>query len=123
MEPQVRNGTLRPPTNISRNTFLGRLIDQRARDQIRTWLAEEGIAEGLLIRVNRRLADPLGTGRYRIPDIRIPGANVILDASIELKTIASAQIYDFSVFSGGNGIIIVRPTQLGGSYALVFPGS
>jgi hypothetical protein len=28
---------------------------------------------------------------------------------------------DFRAFSGGSNIIIVRPTELGGSYGLVFP--
>jgi hypothetical protein len=123
-EPQVRAGIRVPPAGVSRNTYLGHLIDADARRRLRTWLAAEGITEGpgQVIQVNRRLADAITT-RYRIPDIRIPGAQVILDGSLELKTIQSAQIRDFGLFSGGDGIIVVRPTQLGGSYGLVFPGS
>ena len=122
LEPMVRNGTLRPPSGISRNTYLGRLVDRRARDRLREWLAFEEIAEGpLTIQVNRRLHDVVGSGAYRIPDIRIPGARVIIDGSLELKSTSTAQVIDFNAFSGGDGIIIVRPTQIGGAYGLVFP--
>jgi hypothetical protein len=114
-------GRLTPPNGVSMETFMGQLVDQRARIRLRNWLRTEEISEGAqgTIAVNRWLRDPGGTNGYRIPDIRIPGARIILDGTIGIKTNATAQIVDFFNFSLGDRIIIVRPTQLGGSYGLV----
>ena len=48
----------------------------------------EGIGEGQgqLIQVNRYLYDPGGSGSYRIPDVSIPGANQIYDATLGFKS-------------------------------------
>jgi hypothetical protein len=102
---------------------IGQIVDARARSAMRRWLAREEIAEGAgeVIQVNRWLRDPGGSGVYRIPDIRIPSANIVFDGTIGWKSITTPQIIDFRAFSGGNNITVVRPTQLGGSYGLVFP--
>jgi hypothetical protein len=90
---------------------------------MRRWLAREDIAEGpgQVIQINRWLRDPAGSGAYRIPDVRIPSANIVFDGTIGWKSTTTPQIIDFRGFSGGNNVMIVRPTQLGGSHGLVFP--
>ncbi len=92
------------------------------RARLARWLESEGIAErpGSVIEVNRWLRDPNGSGAYRIPDVRLPGATIILDGTIAQKLASTPQIIDFRAFSGNN-IIIVRPTRLGGSYGIIFP--
>jgi hypothetical protein len=49
------------------------------------------------------------------------GANITFDGTIGLKTSSTPQVIDFSTFSGGDNVMIVRPTRLGGSYGIVFP--
>ena len=73
-----------------------------------------------LIQVNRYLPNPTGTG-YRIPDVSIPDADQIFDATIGNKFWSNLQVKDFFQFSGGGSITIVRPTQVGGSYSVVTP--
>jgi hypothetical protein len=109
---------------ISRDMYLGGLIDRWARLRLRRWLAAEGIADrpGQVIQVNRWLRDPRGSGAYRIPDIRVGGARLIFDGTIGQKTITTEQCIDFLLYSGEDRIIIVRPTQIGGSCELLFPG-
>ena len=100
---------------------VGGFMDRFARDQMRDWLASELISEGAgsVIQVNRYLRNPAGAN-WRVPDIRIPGANIIFDGTISPSKIASTpQIVDFRLFSGGNHVVIVRPTRLGGSYGIV----
>jgi len=102
-------------------TVIGGFMDRFARTELRSWLSSEGIAEGSgeLIQVNRWLRDPTGSGAYRIPDVRIPGANTICDGTIGTKTSTTPQIVDFKSFSGGDNVIIVRPTRVGGSYGII----
>ncbi len=110
-------------------TALGRFVDRYARQGLRDWLDSEGIDEGPgeIIQVNRYLEDPaLGSDAYRIPDVSIPDADQIFDATIGTKWPSTPQIKDFSNFSGGSNITIVRPSQLGdlpgevaGSYSIV----
>jgi hypothetical protein len=101
-------------------TIVGAFMDRFARGQMRAWLASEGIQEGpgSLIQVNRWLRDPAGTGAYRIPDIRIPGADTIYDGTIAPKGWDTMQIRTFSIFARESNIVIVRPDRLGGSYAI-----
>jgi hypothetical protein len=102
---------------------VGQRTDRIARAALRSWLKAEQIVEGAgeVIQVNRYLRNPAGQN-WRVPDIRIPGANIIFDGTISpSKMPSTAQIADFRAFSGGNNIVLVRPTQLGGSYGLVFP--
>lgn len=101
---------------------VGNRTDAIARSALRRWLASsEGIVEGpgRIIQVNRWLRDP-SSAAFRIPDVRIPGANIIFDGTIGTKTSVMSQVVDFRSFSGGNNIVIVRPTQIGGSYGIVF---
>ena len=104
-------------------TTLGRFTDAIARRDVRRWLAgSEGINEGpgRIIQVNRWLRDPAGSGAYRIPDVRIPGVRLSLDGTIGWKGPTTPQLVDIRAFSGDN-ILIVRPTQIGGSYGVYFP--
>lgn len=110
-------------------TVIGSRVDSIARTGMRDWLLNvEGIQEGpgQIIQVNRWLRDPAGSGAYRIPDVYIPGAGSIYDATIAEKTIFLPQTIDFHGFSGGANVTIVRPSTLitpgaQGSYGLYFP--
>jgi hypothetical protein len=106
---------------------VGRVTDARARYMFRQWLRSEGMVydgPGAAVNVNRRLYDPLGSGAYRVPNVRIPGANLSFDGTLAVappKTAATPQIRDFRTFSGGDNVIVVQPTRLGGSYGVYFP--
>jgi hypothetical protein len=120
----VRQGLVRNDSMV-----IGSRVDAYARQELRSWLTNvEGIEEGpgQIIQVNRRLYDPAGSGAYRIPDVSIPGAGSIYDATIAEKTISWPQVIDFHEFSGGGNVTIVRPSTLvtpgaQGSYGLHFP--
>jgi YD repeat-containing protein len=104
----------------NRNTRIGDYVDRASAREIRQWLAYEGIAEGptSLVQMNRWLRDPSGSGLYVRPDIRIPGAGRIFDATVGFKPYNSPQIVRFGQFSGGDYITIVRPRPIG-SYSIV----
>ena len=117
-------GRLSVPQGMSAETAIGQEVDGAARADLLRWLRSEGILEGpgKIIQVNRYLRDPLGSGAYRIPDIRVSGSGLIFEGTISpSKSIFTPQLADFRMFSRGDNILIVRPTQLGGSYGLVFP--
>ena len=102
------------------NTRIGDFVDRDSAARFRGWLSSEGISEGSseFVQMNRWLRDPAGTGLYARPDIRIPAAGTILDATVGMKWATDTQIARFSAFSGGDAITIVRPQQLGGSYSI-----
>jgi hypothetical protein len=101
----------------NRNTRIGSFVDRDSATRYGAWLDSEDIPREM-VRMNRWLRDPAGTGLYVRPDIRIPGASLSLDATVGLKWSTDTQIMRFSSFSGGDRIIIVRPQQLGGSYSI-----
>jgi RHS repeat-associated protein len=108
-------GRITVPAGLSWETVLGQRTDAAARDMLRDYLSAQGIPEGPggSVLVNRRLYDPSGSGGYRIPDVRIPGANLILDGTIGTKTPATPQVQDFMNW-GNNRVNIVPPTVLPG---------
>jgi YD repeat-containing protein len=112
-----------PGLRVSKNTVLGSYTDRFARESMNLWLEGEGIAqgEGELIQINSYLRDPSNPNAYRIPDINVPGANQIYDATLETKSWATPQVRGFFDYSRGSNITIVRPTQLGGSYSVLPP--
>ncbi|HEU4932662.1 MAG TPA: Ig-like domain-containing protein [Pyrinomonadaceae bacterium] len=107
-------------TTGAENTRIGSFVDRYSRARFRNWLASEGIPEGpnKIIQVNRRLYDPSGSGTYVQPDVRIPSAQAIFDASVEMKWATTPQVMKFRNFSGGDRVTITRPQQLGGSYSI-----
>lgn len=116
-------GRLVVPEGMSADTIIGQRTDAIARIRMSRWLDSEGISEGPgeAMQLNRWLRDPAGSGSYRIPDVRIPDANLIMDGTIGFKWQTTPQVMDFYNFSGGSRITIVRPTQLGGAYSLLPP--
>jgi hypothetical protein len=111
-------GRLFIPKGLREDIVIGRRTDNFARCRLRAFVEGEGIAEGpgKAIEINRRLTDPSSGGKlYRVPDVRIPGANLIIDGTIGVKGRATPQVSDFYKFSGHN-VTIVRPTQLGFPY-------
>jgi hypothetical protein len=106
---------------------IGQKTDLFARVELRDWLANvQGIDEGpgQIIRVNRRLYDPLGSGDYRVPDVYVPESRTILDGSLQFKTGSMPQISDYQTFSGGAKVTVIRPSTatsraVDGSYGIV----
>jgi hypothetical protein len=111
------SGALRIRPGVSRNTIIGQRTDRIAQSYLDTWIQAEQIPDGF-VNINKYLRDPAGTGAYRIPDVRVPSAGQIFDGTIGFKWNTTSQIIDFSKFSGGNRITIVRPTIEGGSYSI-----
>jgi hypothetical protein len=103
------------------NTRIGDFVDRYSAQGIREWLDAEGIAEGpnSMVQMNRWLRDPSGSGLYVRPDVRIPGAGSIFDATVDFKSYDATQIVRFGQYSGGDTITIVRPDSVGGSYSIV----
>ena len=93
---------------------LGRRVDDLTRVGMRDWLKYEGILEGPtgMVRINRRLYEPIGSGAFRRPDIYIPEVNSVLDGSLGAKTSSMDQIADFGRFSGGAKTTIIRPSGM-----------
>ncbi|MHC9418709.1 hypothetical protein ACYZX9_08955 [Sphingomonas citri] len=109
------------PVRLHNREALGNYIDREVREKLRFKLQMAGIdASGRgAIAVNRReyLQD---RAAYRIPDLRI--GDVFLDVTLREKTMTDNQIKDFfQGRSGPSAIVIVRPTQEGGSYIIRKP--
>lgn len=97
---------------------LGRYIDQRARDALRDMARAEGINDGgpsKIWAINRRIKIDTVPG-YGIPDNRI-GYNLFADTSLSRKTAEWEQVQRWNTIRPGH-TIIVRPTQIGGSYVI-----
>ncbi len=104
-----------------RNTRVGKEMDLISSRRLRAYLRSEGIPEGpnSLVQMNRWLRDPLGSGAYVRPDVHIPAAGRIFDATIAAKSYNSRQITRFGQYSNGDLITLVRPGQVGGSFSIV----
>ncbi len=102
----------------NRNTRVGAEVDRLSSARLKDYLRSEGIPEGPngLVQINRWLRDPAGSGAYVRPDVRVPGAGRIFDATVGTKSYNSTQITGFRSYSGGDRITIVRP-QAFGSYS------
>jgi hypothetical protein len=90
-------------------TVLGQRIDSQVRARMRIWAGKQGLGheEGLFI--NRRLYDFSGSGRYRIPDVRYDPGKMIWEGTIAPKTYLRDQVLDFSRFSRGHDVELVKP--------------
>jgi hypothetical protein len=110
---RFNQGEITIPAGQSWQTVLGQQVDQYARGALLNYLGNEGIPEGPTgqVLVNRQLFDPSGSGNYRIPDVQIPSAGLILDGTIGSKNLSTSQIQDFIPYSGG-AVNIITPTVL-----------
>jgi RHS repeat-associated protein len=108
---QFNRGEIKIPAGQSWQVALGQRIDAAARGRLLDFLKEQGVAEGpgTDVLVNRRLMDPSGSGRYRIPDLRLIKSRRILDGTIGSKTLDGSQAQEFETFSGGDTVELVRP--------------
>lgn len=99
----------------NKNTRVGDFVDRQSREGFLDWLDSEGVAEGPdgLVKVNRWLRDPSGSGKYVRPDVQLPGLN--MDATVGKKPPGTPQIEKNAEFSGGSPTTVVRPAQRGGS--------
>ena len=73
------------------------------------------------VTINNRDYETLESAQsYRVPDARF--GDVVFDWTLSLKTISSAQIRGFfRAESRPRAVIIIRPSELGGSYLLPRP--
>ncbi|HQQ77107.1 MAG TPA: RHS repeat-associated core domain-containing protein [Thermoanaerobaculia bacterium] len=104
-------GEIPVPAGVSWQTILGQRIDAAARTRLRDLVRSLGIPEGpgTDVLINRRLTDPAGSGRFRIPDLRLVKSRRILDGTIGAKDSSTSQVKDFEMFSLGDTVEIVRP--------------
>ena len=104
-------GEIPIPAGMSWQTILGQRIDAAARTRLRDFVRSLGVPEGpgTDVLINRRLPDPTGSGRFRIPDLRLVKSRRILDGTIGVKDSSSSQVQDFEMFSLGDTVEIVRP--------------
>lgn len=106
------------------NTRIGNAVDRAAVRDLNEWLKSESIKEGpnSMVQIDRWLPGPTGSGQYTRPDVRIPGAGAIYDATVGVK-FNTIQLNRFLQFSDGNRITIVRPQAINGnvvgSYSIV----
>jgi hypothetical protein len=109
--PENRTQGLTPAKPFLTHAVLGQEVDSIARTRLRLYLTREGISEGhgTSVLVNRRLNDPSGSGKYRVPDVRLEDSRLIMDGTIGGKTPNSPQVRDFRIFSGGYQVRIIRP--------------
>ena len=102
---------------LSRNEAIGNFVDQYSRDRIREWYNINGISTvpGQQVRVNNRAY--AADGSFRIPDVRV--GNAAFDATLSLKIASTPQVKGFfgASFQPRN-VVVVRPTQMGGSYII-----
>lgn len=103
------------------NTRLGVEVDRISAARLEAYLQSEGIKEGpgSLVQMNRWLRDPNGSGLYVRPDVRIPAAGRIFDATVGFKPYNAPQIMRFGHYSGGDYVTLVRPGAVGGSYSVI----
>ncbi len=106
----IESGRMRVPKGLDTRTFAGNRADAAVTDRMKIWVEEQGLSQDVLL--NRRITDPVGVGKVRRPDIRIPSENTIIDGTIGIKTLRTPQIRDFISYTQGNTVIIVRPNEL-----------
>jgi len=121
---RFERGLLTP--RLSREEAIGNFVDRQVRSELRITIDRLGIARGRdsVVRVVGREYDTSGTdATFRIPDARV--GRLAFDVTLTRKTLAKPQIQGF--FNGDfrpDGVIIVRPRQLGPSatYIIKRPG-
>jgi hypothetical protein len=94
----------------------GAYVDTQVRAQLRFMGRAEGLPDSsssVLWAVNRRITDGQQIG---IPDNRL-GSNIYADTSLTRKQPGSEQLQRWNDIRSGT-FLIVRPTELGGSYAI-----
>ena len=102
------------------NTRVGDFVDRFARDRMNGFARFEGLGDDIL-RINRRLYDPAGSGAFRIPDVHVVPNSRIFDATVGQKLPTSPQIVDFGTFANGR-VTVLTPDQLSSRYSFSVPG-
>jgi hypothetical protein len=114
-------GRLQP--RISRQQAIGDWVDREVRQEFKRMFASYFIpyGPGEDVTINNRDYETLESGQnYRVPDAKLE--DVAFDWTLSLKTISSAQIRGFfRADSQPRAVIIIRPSELGGSYLLPRP--
>lgn len=117
-------GRLTP--RLSREEAIGNYVDAAVRSDLRSVfnVSRVDTSKGQPVRVVGREYDSSGTDRtYRIPDARV--GNVAFDVTLTRKTLATPQVRGFfNADFRPDVVVIIRPSQLGGShtYAITKPG-
>jgi hypothetical protein len=113
---QMSDGSLKIEYN--ENYTLGRYIDEQTRREMRNFAFAEGISDSQgsqLMAVNRRITG--ADGRYGIPDLRL-GNNLLVDYTLANKDQYTRQIRSWANILPLTGVLIIRPTERGGSYVI-----
>jgi hypothetical protein len=98
---------------------LGNYIDQQVRTELRFLAKGEGINDSMtsnLWAVNRSIRSDLAEGRG-IPDNRL-GYSLFADTTLARKNGYTEQIMKWNTIRPDANYLMVRPTQLGGSYVI-----
>lgn len=117
----ARAGRLDP--RLSTREAIGNYVDRQVRLDLRDFFAVRGInsTSDRGVGIQRREYDTSGAdASFRIPDVRV--TNIAFDATITRKTPGQRQIRGFfDADFAPVGVIIVRPSSLGGSYYITQP--
>jgi hypothetical protein len=109
--------------HLGRNEAIGNYMDGAVRRDLQAFYTRHGVSygRGQQVTVNNRHYDTSGTDRtYSIPDSGL--GRMSYDWTLTPKTQATPQVQSFfRADSRPVGVIIIRPTPLGGSYYLTPP--
>jgi hypothetical protein len=108
--------------NLSREEAIGNFMDRAVRNDLRDYFRSRGVSfgPGQYVTVNNR--DYANDGSYRIPDAAI--GRISIDWTLTPKNESTPQVQGFfNAQRGPIGVIIIRPTELGGSYYLANPAA
>jgi hypothetical protein len=112
---KIASGELKLKSNDFALTA-GTYVDTQVRAQLRFMGRAEGLPDSsasILWAVNRRITDGQQIG---IPDNRL-GTNIFADTSLSRKQPGTEQLQRWNAIRSGS-FLIMRPTELGGSYAI-----
>jgi hypothetical protein len=94
----------------------GSYVDDFARKALRAFAVSEGLPDSVgsnLYAVNRRLTGPDG---YGVPDSML-GKNLVYETTLAQKNGSTPQVQNWNSIRNVD-VLIVRPSQLGGSYVI-----
>jgi hypothetical protein len=110
-----------PPGSLAWSASIGRSMDNAVREKLRLEYnaSRAPYGPGQIITVNNR--DVRSEDQtYKIPDARL--GDMSIDWTLTSKSLLDAQVRGFfRADSSPNFVVIIRPTQLGGSYMITRP--
>jgi hypothetical protein len=115
---EYRAGRL--PAGLSQEQAVGSRMDALMRGDLQALYRSRGVSFGPRQYVTVNSRQYAADGSYRIPDAQV--GRVSMDWSLTAKTDSTPQVQGFfNARSSPVGVIIIRPTQVGGSYYIPRP--